>query len=160
MANPLITVQQIIDRYDGGAEALRRFAGDDGAGSYDAAKVTDAIASASAEAYGILLSGFDSNDRVEALAGADPEVLAAIARLVRYHLTIFKDGFRLPDGKSVFSADAREARDALREKARGAKRSSAEATATVGQSGLLRPRGITGPQKSIFTDPCGKPVGF
>lgn len=160
MADPLITAQQLIDRFDRGEEDLRRFAGDDGAGSYHVGKVTEGIAVASAETYGILLAGFDTNERVQALAANDPEVLNALARLVRYHLTVFKDDFRLPDGKSVFSSDAREARDALREKARGAKRSSAEATAAVGQSALLRPRGSSGPRRSILTDASGKPVGF
>jgi hypothetical protein len=83
-----------------------------------------------------------------------------LAVLVRYRLTRFKDGFRLPDGRSVFAGDVREARDDLREKARGAKRSSAEDAPSVGQSGLLRPRGSSGSAKSVFTDCNGKPVGF
>ncbi len=159
MADDLITAQQLIDRYDGGAQALFEYAGNDGTGAYDAGKVALAITGASDEAYGILLGGFGSNERVQRLAAEDAEVLDALALLVRYRLTRFKREFRTPDGRSVFAADVREARDALRMKGDGAKRTSAEkAVNGPGESELLRPRG-SHRIRSVITD-CGTPRGF
>lgn len=160
MADPLITVDDILAALDGGEETLRRLAGDDGTGSYREARVDYAITVASEEAYGILLSGFDSNARVKALVAADVAARHAIVMIWREVITQGKDEFRLPDGRTVFSADARIGRDALREKARGAKRTSAEEVTGVGQSGLLRPRASAGPMRSIFRDSRGRPVGF
>lgn len=161
MADALLTIQQLIDRFDGGAEALRRFAGDDGTGSYDAGKVAIGIAGASEEAYGILMSGFGSVERVQRLAANDAEVIDALAHLVRYRLTRFKDEFRLPDGRSVFYPEAREARDLLREKARAGKRTSAEEVTPdgPGQSGLLRPRAAHR-RVSVLRDCNGRSTGF
>lgn len=163
MADDLITAQQLIDRYDGGAEALREYAGtviDGDAAVYDPDKVAAAIAGASDEAYGILLGGFETNERVQALAANDVEVLDALALLVRYRLTRFKKEFRRPDtGMSIFLGDAREARDALRMKSDGAKRTSAEkAVNGPGESELLRPRGSHRIRSAITDD--GTPRGF
>lgn len=160
MAADLITTADLLLAFDGSTEQLRRIAGDDGSGQPRADRVAYGITVASEEVYSILLSGFDTNVRVQELAANDVSVRHAAAMIFREKLVEGKDEFRLPDGKTVFSNDARVARDLLREKARGARRTSAEAVSTVGQSGLLRPRARGGGAKSIFTDPCGKPVGF
>lgn len=162
MATALITAQNLIDRLDGGAEELRRLAGDDGTGVYDATAVARAIATASEEGYGILMSGFPSVAAVQALVANDDAVLNALCQICRYVLTQWKHQFRLPDGGSIFAKDAREARDLLREKARGGKRSSAEAVTPngPGSSTLLRPRSSSGQARSILTDSSGKPFGF
>lgn len=162
MADPLCTAQDLIDRLDGGAEELRRLAGDNGSGSYDTTSVTKAIASASEEAYGLLLGGFTTNANVQALVENDAAALDAVCLIARHHLVRWKRDFRLPDGGTIFSKDAREARDFLREKSRGAQRSSAEEVTPngPGRSSLLRPRSSSGPAPSILTDSYGKPVGF
>jgi hypothetical protein len=160
MADALITTDDLELAFNGSTEMLRRLCGDDGAGSYRTDRADYGIAVASEEMYGILLSGFDSNERVQALAAGDVAVRHAGAMIWRDVLAQGKDEFRLPDGGNVFSPDARKARDMLREKARGAKRSSAEETAAVGQSGLLRPRSAQRTTSGTFTDSCGKPVGF
>lgn len=160
MAADLITTADLLLAFDGSTEQLRRLAGNDGTGQPRADRVAYGIAAASEDAYGILLSGFDTNTRVQALAAADVGVRHAIAMIWREKLAEGKDEFRLPDGSTIYSGDARRARDLLREKARGARRSSAEANASVGQSGLLRPRVRQGATPSIFTDCHGKPVGF
>lgn len=161
MADPLCTAQDLIDRLDGGAEELRRLAGDDGTGAYDSTSVTNAIDAASGEGYGILLAGFSSNDTVAALVANDPTVLNAICLLVRYHLTLWKREFRLPDGASMFQRDAREARDLLREKSRGGQRSSAEEVTPngPGRSALLQPRTASN-IPSVIVDRYRRPVGF
>ncbi len=160
MAAALITEAHLLLALDGSAEQLRRLAGDDGTGTARADRVTYGIAVASEEAYGILLAGFESVERVQALAAEDVAVRHAIAMIWRETLASGKDDFRLPDGKTIFSADARVARDLLRAKAQGARRSSAEEVAAVGQSGLLRPR-ASSVQRSYLTDPTsGRPVGF
>lgn len=164
MADPLLTAQDLIDRYDGGEEALRRFAGTKVVGNvttYDDGKVDKAIATTSEEGYEILLSGYETNERVQALAANDARVIDALAIICRYHLTKYKDDFREPDGQSIFKADTREARDVLREKARGAKRSSSEQVNPngPGQSGLLRPRSAHR-IPSVLLDSNGRPVGF
>lgn len=160
MADPLITSADLLLALDGSAEQLRRLAGDDGTGVAREDRVAYGIDVASEEAYGILLAGFESVERVQALAAADVSVRHSIAMIWREVLAAGKDDFRLPDGKSIFSADARVARDQLRAKAQGARRSSAEEVATVGQSGLLRPRAAS-VQRSYLTNPTtGRPVGF
>ena len=151
MAADLITAQELIDRYDGGPEALRRFAGDDGAGSYHAGKVAIAIAAASKEAYGLLLAGFETNERVAALVAADDEIKNKVAILVRHHLVVFKDEFRLPDGSSIFAHDTREARDVLRAKSSVEARTSADELPAVGKSSLIRPLATAETPPSVFT---------
>lgn len=161
MADPLCTAQNLIDRLDGGAEELRRLCGDDGAGSYDTTSLTRAIATASEEAYGLLLSGFSTVANVVELVENDAAVLDAVCHLTRYALTRWKNEFRQPDGSAAFAREAREARDLLREKSRGAKRSSAEeVTPGPGRSTLLRPRSSSGNTPSKLTDSYGRPVGF
>lgn len=162
MAAALLTAQDLIDRLDGGEEELRRLAGDDGTGVYNVAAVTTAIATASEEGYGILMSGFPTVAAVQALVANDAAVLDALCAITRYALTKWKHQFRLPDGTAIYAKDAREARDLLREKARGGKRSSAEAVTPggPGSSTLLRPRSSSGPARSVLTDCNGKPVGF
>lgn len=152
MADPLLTAQNMIDRLDGGAAKLRELAGDDGTGGYLAGKVTIAIGVASKEGYGILLAGFETNERVKDLAANDDEVLDALCHLARYHLANWKDEFRLPDGKSVFEPSATRARDLLRMKASAATRSAAEEIPTIGKSALIRPRGSAErPPSRVFT---------
>jgi len=143
----------------GADEQLRQLAGDDNTGAPIAARVTYGIDVASEEAYGLLLSGFETNERIQALAENDPLVRHSIAMIARETLAMGREQFRLPDGKCCFSPDARVARDALREKSRGAKRTSAETTA-AGRSALLRPRGSDGGVRSYLTDSCGRPRGF
>lgn len=161
MAADLITAQDLIDRLDGGAEALREIAGDDGTGSYRTGPVGIAITEASEEAYGILLAGFTTNEKVQALVANDSSVKGAICQLTRYALTRWKKEFRLPDGKSVYQSEAREARDLLRGKASGAPRTSAEtATNGPGPSSLLRPRTATPPRSLMLDAITGRPRGF
>lgn len=155
MAADLLTVQDLIDRFDGGEEALRRFAGTDPTtGSYDADRVARAIAAVSQEIYGILLAGFETTERVQALVAGDEDLIDRGAQLVRYRLTVFKDDFRLPDGRSVFASDARDARDVLRAKASSAERSAAEELPAVGKSSLIRPRATAETPPRTFTG-CG-----
>jgi hypothetical protein len=161
MADALITTADILLALDGSTEQLRRLAGDNGAGIARTDRVDYGIAVASEEAYGILIAGFDSVERVQALAAEDVLVRHAIVMIFRFTLADGKDGFRDPaSGRCIFEASARAARDALRAKASGAKRTSAETVPGVGQSGLLRPRTATNPAPSLFTDRCGRPVGF
>ena len=156
----LITSQHLIDRLDGGAEELRRLAGDDGTGTYDADKVATAIATASEDAYGALLAGFATVERVQALVENDPAVIDAICLRARYALTRWKNSFIAADGRHVFQSSAREALDLLRDKARGAKRSSAEESTGVGQSSVLRPRSAAGRDPSPVRDGTGTWRGF
>ena len=155
MAAPdLITDQELIDRYDGGAEALRRFAGDKLVGNvltYDDGKVAIARAAASKEAYGLLLAGFRTVARVQALVANDDEIKNMIALLVRFHLVVFKDDFRLPDGSCVFAKDTERARDVLRAKSSTEERSAAEELPEVGRSSLIRPRATAESPPRVFT---------
>ena len=151
MAANLITQNDLVLALNpGGTEKLRQLAGDDGTGQPAAANVAYGIGIASEEGYELLLSGFETNERVQALAAADQVVRFRIAMIARYVMAEGNEQFRTPDGKNQFASSAREARDALREKSRGAKRSSAEPSAGVGRSGLLRPRGSSGGTSSIF----------
>lgn len=162
MAAALITSADLLLAFDGDTEQLRRLAGDDGTGEPRADRVTYGIAVASEEMYGILKAGFGSNERVQLLAANDPSVRHAGAMIFREVLADGKDDFRLPDGKTIFSASARVGRDTLREKSRGAKRTSAEEVTPngPGESAVLRPRSSSGNARSILTDSRGRPVGF
>lgn len=162
MADPLITTADLLLAIDGNTEQMRRLAGDDGTGVARADRVAYGIAVASEEAYGILRSGFETNEKIVYLAANDPSVRHAIAMLWREALAQGKDEFRLPDGSCIYSGDARRARDLLREKARGALRSSAEEVATngPGRSSLLRPRTATPPPSLILDRTTGRPRGF
>lgn len=162
MAADLVTAADLIARLDGGEEALRELAGDDGAGAYRADVVALAITEASEEGYGILLAGFPTVETVQHLAANDPSVKGALCQLTRYALTRWKKAFRLPDGTSIFQPEAREARDLLREKSRGAKRTSAEEVTTdgPGRSTLLRPRTATGDRSFLRDTVTGRPRGF
>lgn len=161
MAADLITTANLLLAINGGNEELRRLAGDDGTGSYRTDRVAYAITVASEQAYGLLMAGFSTVANVQALAANDVAVRHAIAMIVREVLAEGKEQFRLPDGKTVFSDDARRARDVLRGKSTGAPRTSAEEVSPgPGQSTLLRPRASSGPKPSVFTDCNGKLVGF
>ena|SRR6185369_133195 len=162
MADPLFTTDDLTLAFDGDTEMQRRLAGDDGTGQPRADRVAYGIAVASEEGYGILMSGFDTIERVQRLAANDIAVRHALCMIWRETLAQGKDEFRLPDGTTVFSPDARKGRDLLREKARGARRTSAEQVTPngPGQSGLLRPR-ASHTQSSVLRDPAtGKMTGF
>lgn len=164
MAADLVTQADLLLALAGGTEKLRQLAGDTGTSdpTPDADRIAYGIAVASEDAYGILLSGFPTVETVQHLAANDPSVRHAVAMIFREKLAEGKDEFRLPDGTCVFAPDARRARDLLREKSRGAKRTSAEEVTPdgPGRSTLLRPRAATG-DRSSFRDPnTGRPVGF
>lgn len=158
MAAPLITQDDLILALNpGGTEKLRQLAGTDAAGQPNADKVAYGIEVATEEGYELLLGGFQTNERVQALAATDVAVRFRLCMIARYAMAEGNEQFRTPDGKNQFASSAREARDGLREKSRGAKRSSAEGTevsgAKVGQSSLLRPR-ASKKGGSMF-DKCG-----
>lgn len=162
MAAPLITTDDLVLAFDGNAEELRRIAGDDGTGTARADRVAYGIGVASEEGYGILRAGFVTNEAIQRLAANDPAVRHALAMIFREVLAQGKSEFRLPDGQTVFSGDARRARDLLREKSRGGVRTSAEEVTPngPGESSLLRPR-TANTQRSVLTDPrTGKVTGF
>lgn len=162
MAADLVTDDDMIARLDGGQEGLRELAGDDNTGAYRADRVAIARGEATEEGYGILLSGFETVEKVQNLVANDPTVKDALCQLVRYSLSRWKKAFRLPDGTSVFQPEAREARDLLREKSRGAKRTSAEEVTPdgPGRSTLLRPRTATGDRSFLRDAVTGRPRGF
>lgn len=161
MAADLITEADLLLAFDGNAEQLRRLAGDDGTGTARADRVAYGIAVASEDAYGILLAGFTTVEKVQALAERDPSVRHAIAMIFREKLAEGKDEFRLPDGSCIYAPDARRARDLLRGKASGAPRTSAEsATNGPGPSSLLRPRTATPPRSLMLDAITGRPRGF
>ena len=161
MADPLFTSDDIKLALEGGDAQLRRLAGDDGTGAPRADRVAYGIAVASEEGYGILLSGFGTTLAVQRLAAADPLVRHALVMIWRETLAQGRDEFRLPDGACTFTPDARRARDLLREKARGGKRTSAEeATNGPGESALLRPRATSVIPSKIISSTTGKPIGF
>lgn len=137
----------------GGTEKLRQLAGTDATGAPNADKILYGLSVASEEGYELLLGGFETNERVQALAAADVSVRFRLAMIARYALAEGNEQFRTPDGKNQFATSAREARDGLREKSRGAKRTSAEGGA-AGQSTLLRPRG-SNKGCSMFDKPGG-----
>jgi len=155
MAADLITTDHLkLALGPGATEKLRQLAGDDGAGQPDTTRIAYGITAASEQAYGILLSGFGTNEAVQALAANDTDVRHQISMIAREVMAEGNEQFRTPDGKNQFASSARTARDVLREKARGARRTSAEAAPGVGRSRLLRPRGSDGGTPSIFG--CGK----
>lgn len=164
MADALFTTDDLKLALAGGDETLRRLAGDTGATdpTPDPVRVAYGIDVASEELYGILRSGFETNEKIAFLAANDPSVRHAGCMIFREVLGQGRDEFRLPDGTCVFSPDARKARDLLREKARGALRSSAEEVATngPGRSALLRPRTATPPPSLILDRTTGRPRGF
>ena len=161
MAADLIAEADLLLTFDGNAEQLRRLAGDDGTGIARADRVAYGIAVASEDAYGILLAGFTTVEKVQALAERDPSVRHAIAMIFREKLAEGKDEFRLPDGSCIYAPDARRARDLLRGKASGAPRTSAEsATNGPGPSSLLRPRTATPPRSLMLDAVTGRPRGF
>ncbi len=161
MADPLITPDDLALAFDGSTEMQRRLAGDDGTGQPRADRVAYGIAVVSEEGYAILLSGFETVERVKRLAANDIAVRHALCMIWREVMAQGKDEFRLGDGSTVFSPDARKARDLLREKARGARRTSAEEVTPdgPGQSGLLRPRSAHR-IPSVILGSNGRPVGF
>ncbi len=160
MAADLITEAHLLLALDGGVQTLLELCGDDGTGVRRADRLAYGIEAASEQGYGILLAGFTTNERVQALAASDTAVRHALAMIFRDVLAQGKKEFRLGDGKTMFSEDARQARDLLRGKSSGAPRSSAETTTDVGQSSLLRPRSSRGNTRSVLTDSNGRPVGF
>ena len=150
MAAPLITQADMIAALgSGGTEKLRQLAGTAADGSPVADRVTYGIAVASEEGYEILLGGFGTNERVQALAADDISVRHRRCMIARCAMAEGNEQFRTPDGKNQFASSAREARDGLREKSRGAKRSSAEG-GTAGKSAVLRPRSSNGGTCSVF----------
>lgn len=145
MGDPLITIDNLKLALGAGAtEQLRQLAGDDGTGQPDATRVAYGIAAASEQTYGILMGGFGTEEQIVALAANDVDVRHQVAMIAREVLAEGNAQFRTPDGKNAFASSARVARDVLREKSRGARRSSAEGTTaggvTVQRSSLLRPR--------------------
>ncbi len=162
MAAALITQADLELALEGGSETLRELAGDDGAGGPRTVRVEYAIAVASEEAYGLLKSGFPSNDQVIALVGADIAVRHAIAMIARDVLTQGAREMRLPDGSTQFSKDAMRARDLLRGKGSGSPRTSSEELPAVGLSAMLRPRAssLSTSSTAALATRNGRPVGF
>lgn len=150
MADALITQDDLILALgSGGTEKLRQLAGTDATGAPVAERVTYGINVASEEGYEILLGGFLTNERVQALAADDVSVRHRLCMIARAAMAEGNEQFRTPDGKNQFASSARESRDGLREKSRGAKRSSAEG-GSAGKSAVLRPRSSNGGTTSIF----------
>ena len=81
MAAALITEDDIKLALDGTAETLRELAGDDGTGAARADRVAYGIAVASEDAYGILLAGFGTVEKVQALAANDRRDIRRVTRL-------------------------------------------------------------------------------
>ena len=161
MAADLITEDDIKLALDGSADTLRELAGDDGTGAPRADRIAYGIGVASEDAYGILLAGFGTVEKVQALAANDPSVRHAVAMIFREKLAEGKKDFRLPDGTCSFAPDARRARDLLREKSRGAQRTSAEETTNgPGRSSLLRPRSANAIPSRMLDSTTGRPRGF
>jgi hypothetical protein len=151
MAADLITTDDLLLALgSGGTEKLRQLAGTAADGTPVADRLAYGLSVASEQAYGILMSGFVTTAAVAALAAEDVDVRHQIAMIAREVLAEGNEQFRTPDGKNSFASSARTARDVLREKARGARRTSAETAPGVGQSRVLRPRGSDGCTTSIF----------
>lgn len=162
MATDLFTQADLLLAFDGTAETLRELAGDDGTGVARADRVAYGISVASEEMYGILRAGFPTNEVVQNLAANDPSVRHAGAMIFREVLASGKKEFRLPDGTCQFTPDARRARDMLREKSRGALRTSAEEVTSngPGRSSLLRPRTAHTLPSVMLDRITGLPRGF
>lgn len=162
MAEPLITEADLLLALDGGAETLRELCGDDGNGVRRADRLAYGIAVASEQGYGLLMAGFTTVERVQALAAEDTAVRHALCMIFREALASGKKEHRLPDGKTVFTPDAAIARDLLRGKASGSPRTSAEEVPTVGASSVLRPRAssLQPARPALSVRSGGRPVGF
>ena len=102
MAADLFTEADISLALPGGAETLRRFAGDTGVADAtpDAARIAYGISVASEQVYGLLMAGGWSVDQIVALAAADPAVRHAGVMIWREVLCEGPSDFLVNDPKS------------------------------------------------------------
>lgn len=107
------------------------------------ADTTSAIQEGSDVAWGILLRGFSAEDLI-ALCANDSAVQGSIASIVIDILARRRKEFRLPDGRTIYSADRKLAEAYLCEVTDGHRRTVAEKVANV-------------PPTSMMNDPTRRP---